>query len=435
MNIALLFGIFFVLLMLSVPIGVSLGVATSVTLVLTSTISPVIIAQKAFTGLDSFTLLAIPFFMLAGNLMALGGIAKRIVDMCDALVGRFTGGLAMATVAGCMFFAAISGSGPATVTAMGAIMIPEMARRGYDRGFATGLTATAGTIGVIIPPSIPFVIYGVASGASVGDLFIAGFIPGIMIGLVLMAVSYTISKKRGYKGIAPQEKKERPQLARTLLESIPALLAPVIILGGIYLGIFTPTEAAVVAIVYSLLVGIFIYRELTWKIWMDSLRATADLNGLTGLALGFSMAFASYLAIEQIPNKVASALLNTISADWLLILMMLIILLIVGLFVDNISSCLILTPVLLPVAVGCGMDPVHFGITMTTALAIGFVTPPYGVNLFVAASVANMKIEQIAKSAVPFIIAMLLCLLAIAYIEPLSMGLVELFKQINAART
>lgn len=427
MNIALLFGLFFVLVMLSVPIGVSLGVATSVTIVLTSNIAPVIVAQKAFTGLDSFTLLAIPFFMLAGNLMALGGIARRIVNMCDALVGRFTGGLAMATVVGCMFFAAISGSGPATVTAMGAIMIPEMVKRGYDKGFATGLTATAGTIGVIIPPSIPFVIYGVASNTSVGDLFIAGFVPGIMIGLVLMLVGYFISRKRGYKGTALAKDEPKPKLFKTFLDSIWALLAPVIILGGIYGSIFTPTEAAVVAIVYSVVIGKFVYKELTWKIWIESLRSTADLTGLTGLALGFSMAFAAYLTIEQIPVKVANALLSAIHSNWLLLLLILVVFLVVGLFVDNISSCLILTPVFLPVVVGMGMDPVHFGIMMTTALAIGFVTPPYGVNLFVAASVANMKIEEISKAAISFIIAMLVCLLAIAYIEPISMGLLHLF--------
>ena len=193
MNILLLFGVFFVLIMLSVPIGVALGVATSLTICLTSNIGPVMVAQKAFTGLDSFTLIAIPFFMLAGNLMALGGIARRIVNLADAAVGKFTGGLGMATVIGCMFFAAISGSGPATVTAMGSIMLPEMEKRGYDRAFSTGLTATAGTIGVIIPPSIPFVIYGVASGSSVGDMFKAGFIPGILIGIGLMIVCWVIS--------------------------------------------------------------------------------------------------------------------------------------------------------------------------------------------------------------------------------------------------
>ena len=274
MNILLLFGVFFVLIMLSVPIGVALGLATSVTICLTSSIAPVMVAQKAFTGLDSFTLIAIPFFMLAGNLMALGGIARRIVNLADAAVGKFTGGLGMATIIGCMFFAAISGSGPATVTAMGSIMLPEMEKRGYDRAFSTGLTATAGTIGVIIPPSIPFVIYGVASGTSVGDMFKAGFIPGILIGIGLMIVCWVISKKRGYKGI--EQTKSEESFLKTFLDTLPALMAPIIILGGIYGGIFTPTEAAVVATVYSLIVGKFIYHELNWKIVYESYRSTAD---------------------------------------------------------------------------------------------------------------------------------------------------------------
>lgn len=424
MNIALLFGVFFVLVMLSVPVGVSLGLATSVTIIFTSNISPVLVAQKAFTGLDTFTLLAIPFFMLAGNLMAYGGIARRIVNLADAAVGRFTGGLGMATVIGCMFFAAISGSGPATVVAMGSIMIPEMVKRGYDKGFATGLTATAGTIGVIIPPSIPFVIYGVASGTSVGDLFKAGFIPGFLIGIALMIVSWVISRQKGYKGVV-REKSGEPFI-KVFLDSLPAILTPIIILGGIYAGIFTPTEAAVVGSVWALLVGVFVYHELDWKTILDAYKSTADTNGMTGLALGFSMAFAAYLTMEQIPNKIASWLLSTIEADWMLILMMIIVLLIFGLFVDNISSCLILTPVFLPVATGLGMSPVHFGIMMTVALAIGFVTPPYGVNLFVASAVAKMKIEEIAKSAIPFILAMLVCLLLIAYIPGISMFLVNM---------
>ncbi len=425
MNIALLFGVFFVLVMLSVPIGVSLGVATSLTLVLTSNIGPIMVAQKAFTGLDSFTLIAIPFFMLAGNLMALGGIARRIVNMADAAVGKFTGGLGMATIIGCMFFAAISGSGPATVTAMGSIMLPEMEKRGYDKGFSTGLTATAGTIGVIIPPSIPFVIYGVASGTSVGDLFKAGFIPGILIGIALMIVCYIISKKQGYKG-SEHSQNGKTSFLRTFLDSLPALMAPVIILGGIYGGIFTPTEAAVVATVYSLIVGKFVYHELTWKIVLESYRSTADMNGFTGLALGFSMSFASYLAMEQIPSKVAGVLLGAISSKWALLLLIIVILLVVGCFVDNISSCLILTPVFLPIITGIGMSPVHFGIMMTVALAIGFVTPPYGVNLFVASAVAKLKIEVVSKAAIPFIGAMLVCLLLIAFIEPISMLLVWL---------
>ena len=424
MNILLLFGVFFVLLMLSVPIGVALGLATSLTICLTSSIAPVMVAQKAFTGLDSFTLIAIPFFMLAGNLMALGGIARRIVNLADAAVGKFTGGLGMATIIGCMFFAAISGSGPATVTAMGSIMLPEMEKRGYDRAFSTGLTATAGTIGVIIPPSIPFVIYGVASGTSVGDMFKAGFIPGILIGVGLMIVCWVISKKRGYKGI--EQTKSEESFLKTFLDTLPALMAPIIILGGIYGGIFTPTEAAVVATVYSLIVGKFVYHELNWKIVYESYRSTADMNGFTGLALGFSMSFAAYLTMEQIPSKVASVVLSAVSSPVAIIALIIVILLVVGCFVDNISSCLILTPVFLPMVKAIGMDPVHFGIMMTVALAIGFVTPPYGVNLFVASAVAKLKIEQVSKAAIPFLGAMFVCLLLIAYIEPISMALVWL---------
>ena len=424
MNILLLFGVFFVLIMLSVPIGVALGVATSLTICLTSNIGPVMVAQKAFTGLDSFTLIAIPFFMLAGNLMALGGIARRIVNLADAAVGKFTGGLGRATVIGCMFFAAISGSGPATVTAMGSIMLPEMEKRGYDRAFSTGLTATAGTIGVIIPPSIPFVIYGVASGTSVGDMFKAGFIPGILIGIGLMIVCWVISKKRGYKGI--ERTKNDESFLKVFLDSLPALMAPVIILGGIYGGIFTPTEAAVVATVYSLFVGKFVYHELTWKIVYESYRSTADMNGFTGLALGLSPSFAAYLTMEQIPAKVANVVLSAVSSKIAIIALIIVILLVVGCFVDNISSCLILTPVFLPMVKAVGMDPVHFGIMMTVALAIGFVTPPYGVNLFVASAVAKLKIEEVSKAAIPFLAAMFVCLLLIAYIEPISMALVWL---------
>ena len=424
MNILLLFGVFFVLIMLSVPIGVALGLATSLTICLTSSIAPVMVAQKAFTGLDSFTLIAIPFFMLAGNLMALGGIARRIVNLADAAVGKFTGGLGMATIIGCMFFAAISGSGPATVTAMGSIMLPEMEKRGYDRAFSTGLTATAGTIGVIIPPSIPFVIYGVASGTSVGDMFKAGFIPGILIGVGLMIVCWVISKKRGYKGI--EQTKSEESFLKTFLDTLPALMAPIIILGGIYGGIFTPTEAAVVATVYSLIVGKFVYHELNWKIVYESYRSTADMNGFTGLALGFSMSFAAYLTMEQIPSKVASVVLSAVSSPVAIIALIIVILLVVGCFIDNISSCLILTPVFLPMVKAIGMDPVHFGIMMTVALAIGFVTPPYGVNLFVASAVAKLKIEQVSKAAIPFLGAMFVCLLLIAYIEPISMALVWL---------
>ncbi|MDR1875206.1 MAG: TRAP transporter large permease [Synergistaceae bacterium] len=424
MNIAILFAVLFGCVSLSVPIGVSLGLATVVTLGLTTNIPTIMVNQNAFAGLDSFPLMAIPFFMLAGNLMAVGGIARRIVNACDLLVGRITGGVGMATVAACMFFAAISGSGPATVSAMGTIMLPEMEKRGYDKDFATGLTATAGTIGVIIPPSIPFVIYGVVASASVGELFIAGIVPGIMIGLALMAVCYVISEKRGYRGTSGAGMKFWP----VMKDSIWALITPVIILGGIYGGVFTPTEAAVVGIVYSLIIGAFVYRELSWKTFIDSVRSTADLNGLTGFAIGFSMAFASYLAMEQIPTKAALFLTGVVTNNFVLMCVILLFLLLVGLFVDNISSCLILTPVFLPIVRSMGMNPVHFGVVMTTALAIGFVTPPYGANLFVATAISGVGIERIARAAVPFLAAMLVCLLLITFFPIFTMGPVALMR-------
>jgi C4-dicarboxylate transporter DctM subunit len=417
-----LFFILFVCVSLSVPIGASLGLATIVTIGLTSSIPTIMVNQNAFAGLDSFPLMAIPFFMLAGNLMAVGGIAKRIVNTCDLLVGKITGGLGMVTVAACMFFAAISGSGPATVSAIGTIMLTEMENRGYDKGFAAGLTATAGTIGVIIPPSIPFVIYGVVASASIGELFIAGIIPGILIGVSLMAVCYFISRKRGYRGRGAKDIKVLP----VLRESIWALMTPAVILGGIYGGIFTPTEAAVVGIVYSFVVSVFVYKELNFKMFIAAIRSTADLNGLTGFAIGFSMAFASYLAMEQIPVKITLALTSTISNEVALMLVILLVLLVVGCFVDNISSCLILTPVFLPIVKSMGMNPVHFGIVMTTTLAIGFVTPPYGANLFVASAISGLGIETIAKAAIPFLLAMVICLLLITFLPVLSMGLVAL---------
>ncbi len=420
-NIAFIFILLFVLLLLSVPIGISLGLTTLATIWLYTTTPTYIIIQNIFAGLNSFSLLAIPFFMLAGSLMGLGGISKRIVNFCDALIGAITGGLGMVAIAASMFFAAISGSAPATVSAIGTMMIPDMERHGYDKPYATALVAAAGTIGVIIPPSIPFVIYCVVAGESVGTLFIAGILPGILIGLGLMVVNYFTSKRDGYKG---EEKKERPKLLKTFLESFWALLTPVIILGGIYAGIFTPTESAVVAVFYSVIVGAFVYKELDLKIIFESLRGTAEINGAANLAVGLSLAFASYLTMAQIPAKIGTFITSTFSSGILIMLFILLLLLIVGCFVDNISSCLILTPIFLPIVKSIGYSPIHFGVIMTVALAIGFVTPPFGSNLFVASAITGMRIEDICRKIGFFIISMVICLLLITFIEPISMGLV-----------
>ena len=416
-------GLFMLFAIFRIPVAVSMSLATLITMA-GAGVNFGIIGTSVFNSLNSFTFLAIPAFIIAGDIMGVTGISNSLLNWVDSMVGRLRGSTGATAVVCSLLFGTLTGSSLATCTAIGTMMIPEMEKRGYDRAFSTGLTATAGTIGVIIPPSIPFVIYGVASGTSVGDMFKAGFIPGILIGIGLMIVCWVISKKRGYKGI--ERTKNDESFLKVFLDSLPALMAPVIILGGIYGGIFTPTEAAVVATVYSLFVGKFVYHELTWKIVYESYRSTADMNGFTGLALGFSMSFAAYLTMEQIPAKVANVVLSAVSSKIAIIALIIVILLVVGCFVDNISSCLILTPVFLPMVKAVGMDPVHFGIMMTVALAIGFVTPPYGVNLFVASAVAKLKIEEVSKAAIPFLAAMFVCLLLIAYIEPISMALVWL---------
>ncbi|QTX31998.1 TRAP transporter large permease [Aminithiophilus ramosus] len=425
MSVLLLFALLTLCLALSIPIGISLGIATALVLHFTSSIPLVMISQNAFAALDSFPLLAIPLFMLAGSLMSYGGISKRLVALADSLVGFISGGLAMVTVTACMFFGAISGSGPATVSAIGSFMIPAMRRKKYEEGFAAALTAAAGSIGVIIPPSIPFVIYGVVSGASIGEMFMAGIVPGVIIGLALMTVSYVIARRRGYP------KSDTPPTAgglwKAFREAFWALLVPLIILGGIYGGIFTPTEAAVVAVVYSLFIGRFVYHELDGRTTYRAFRDAALVNGATTFMIGLSMGFAQYLTMEQIPIKIATALLGLSSNYVVIILLILALLLVVGCFVDNISSMIILTPILLPVVQKLGMEPVHFGLVMTVALATGFITPPYGANLFVASAVSGVKMEKISRNMVPFFAALLGCLLLFAFVPSLSMGLVRIF--------
>ena len=376
MEAVILFSILIVTIALSIPIGITLGLSTCIAMLITSDIPMIMLAQKSVTGLDSFPLLAIPFFILAGALMCNGGISRRLVALAESLVGYIVGGLAMVTVLACMFFAAISGSGPATVSAIGSFMIPSMKERKYDAGFAAAITAAAGTIGVIIPPSIPFVIYCVVAQCSIGDMFIAGIIPGIIIGIALMLVCYITARKRNYKTMT-----DRPrfsEVSKAFKDSFWALLVPIIILGGIYGGIFTPTEAAVVAVVYSVIIGKFVYRELDMKSLYDCLKSTGLINGATSFLIGLSMAFASYLAMAQIPAKMAAWLTAFVDSPFLLLMIINVFLLIIGCFVDNIAAVIILTPILLPVVKMIGIDPIHFGLIITVNLACGFISPPSG---------------------------------------------------------
>ena len=420
-KILVLFGTMFLLMMIGSPIAVALGVATMVTMTATTNISLTTMSTACLSGLDSFPLMAIPFFMLAGNLMKSGGISRRILDFADAVVGWVTGSVGMVTVVASMFFAALSGSSPATVTAIGGITIPEMKEEGYDPAYATAITAAAGTIGVIIPPSIPFVIYGVAAQCSISDLFLAGIIPGILIGVVLMIVNYVTAKKHGF---GHTKKFHAGHLLRTLGDSIWALLVPVIILGGIYGGIFTPTESAVAAILYSIFVGVFIYHERDLKSILEAFKETALINGQTTFLVGISMAFARFLTMSQVPGTLAKGILG-ISNPIAILLVINLFLLVVGCFIDNISSTVILTPILLPIVAGIGMSPIQFGIVMTVNLAIGFITPPYGCNLFFASAISNVSVVDIAKKILPMIGVMLIVLMALTFIPALSIGILD----------
>ncbi len=414
----------FAFLFAGFPIGISTGIATALSMMIFTPDIPLqLIAQKAITALESFPLLAIPFFMFAGNLMGSGGISRRLVDLADSFVGTIAGGLALITTLASAFFAAISGSGPATVSAIGSIMIPEMKKRGYKQSFSTAVAACSGTIGVLIPPSIPFVVYSVVAKTSIGDMFIAGVVPGLMFTVAIMITGYIISKRRGYVG-----KEKAMPIFKALKEASWALMVPILILGGIYAGIFTPTEAAVAAIFYCMFVGKFIYKELTFSDIFECARSAATLNGITMYGMGFAMAFGVFLALEMIPQLLLSQVMYATTNKIVILIILNIFFLFLGCFMDNIAATIILTPILLPLVTSIGMSPIQFGVLLTVNLSIGFVTPPVGCNLNVASAISNVPIHIIAKEAVPFMIAMVICLILVTFVPPVSLGLVELIR-------
>ncbi|WP_312811625.1 TRAP transporter large permease [Sedimentibacter sp.] len=425
MSSLILFGSFVIFLILNTPVGIALGIASICTIIYSGDLLVSYLSQSLVTATDSFPLMAIPFFILAGDLMGKGGISKRLIDVASVFVGRHTGGLAIVTIIVCMFFAAISGSGPATVAAIGGIMIPAMINKGYDKNFSSGLNATAGSIGVIIPPSIPMVMYGVSTSVSISTMFLAGFVPGALIGTILIVYSYFTSRKMGYKG--DQVVYSAREKWNAVYEAKWSLLVPVIILGGIYGGIFTPTEAAAVAVIYGFVIGVFVHKDLKLSELPEVIASSALTTATVMIIVGTATTFGRILTLEQIPIMIANGISSFSSNPYIVLFLINILLLFVGCFMDTTAAIIILSPILLPVALAIGVDPIHFGIIMVTNLAIGFITPPLGVNLFVACGVAKSPLEDVVKGVIPFFVCMLVALALITVFPEISLTLPRLY--------
>ncbi|CAD7053329.1 TRAP transporter large permease [Pseudorhizobium halotolerans] len=416
---------FIVLLALSVPIAVILG-SVAMWGLSNFGVPPVTVLQSALESLDSFSLMAVPFYILAGNIMQSGGIARRLVGLANALIGWVRGGLGAAAVLTSMFFATISGSSSATAAAVGAITIPAMEKKGYPRNFAAATVASAGELGAIIPPSLPMIIYALVTGVSVGDMFIAGIIPGVMIGLTIILTVIVVANIRGFDSITPVT----PRIwIRNVLTSLrdagPALLMPILILGGIYSGFFTPTEAAVVAVVYGLIVSILLYRELTLSMLAQVLiRSALTSSGLL-LIVAFASGFGFFLTIMQVPQEVSRWLLSFADSPIMFLLLVNLLLLVVGMFMETLAAIIILAPILTPIAAHFGIDPLHFGMLMIVNLATGMVTPPVGVNLFVVCEVAKLRIDQLMRPLAIFLVVLVTNIAIISYVPIISTILVR----------
>lgn len=420
----LLFGCFIALLVAAVPVAISLGLASALALLYSGKVNSSFIAQGLVTSIDSFPLMAVPFFILAGDLMGHGGLSRRLLNVGAVFFGRYTGGLAIIAIVTCMFFAAISGSGPATVAAIGGILLPAMAKAGYDKGWSVGLIAAAGSIGIIIPPSIPMIIYAVSANVSITEMFIAGIIPGLLVGIGLIVVAWVSARKRGYRG--DDKRYTAREILATVWDAKWALLVPVIILGGIYGGIFTPTEAAAVGVIYGFIVGVFVHREMSFKDLYRVIAESALTSATVILIVGTATIFGRVLTIERIPVMIAEAMVSLTDNHILILLLINVLLLFVGMFMETLAAIIILTPILLPVVMAVGVDPVHFGIVVIVNLAIGMVTPPVGVNLFVGARIGNISLEKTAAGAMTFIVSMLTVLLLITYVPALTLWPLDL---------
>ena len=417
---AVLFISFAVLLLLGVPVGFTIAIAAFITLVV-GDVPALMMVQRIFTAQDSFSLIAVPFFILAGDLMSKGAVSKVLVEFAESLLGWIRGGLTIVSVLAGMFFAAISGSGAATTAAVGATLIPELEKRGYHVDKSAALIAAAGTIGVVIPPSVPMVLYAVIAEQSVNTLFRNGFIPGITMGVILIVIALVEARKLNYPKGTPLSVKN---VLRTFLHAVWGILMPLIILGGIFSGYFTPSEAADVAVIYSILIGFFVYRDLTPKGLMEIMKNSAKTSSVIMLIIGFSGPFGWVLANWKIPEMISKAVLSVSSNTYIILFLIGLIILVAGVFMETSSAIILLTPVFLPLVKAMGVNLVHFGVVFAVGLAIGMITPPVAINLFVASGITGLPMTKISKAIVPYLIGLIVVFFVILYAPLVFPGLI-----------
>ncbi len=417
MSFSILIVCFFALLILSMPIAMAFVVTSAIYLLFIAGIPLTSLIQQLFNGLDNFVLLGVPFFILAGNIMAEGVISSRLVNVMKLLVGRFSGGLAMTSILACLFFGAISGSSPATVVAIGSIMLPALIREGYGERFSIGLITSSGSLGILIPPSIPMILYALMMNVSVAEMFLAGFLPGVFIGMCLMLYAFLNGRRYGWRS---EERYSLKDAVRIMREGLWSLFLPVLVLGGIYGGVFTPTEAAAVSVVYALVVELFIYRELTIRRLYKVCRDAAVLSGCLLFILSCAMTFIWILTLEQIPVKLADLIISTIDSKWVFLLAINGALFLIGALMDIVTAIIVISPILIETLNRYEIDFIHYGIIMIVNIEAGFMTPPFGLNLFVSMAIAKRSLVDVSKAILPFIILFFGCLLAITYIPEIS---------------
>jgi C4-dicarboxylate transporter DctM subunit len=423
MNSLIIFVLLVALLLTGMPISIALGMSVLAFLYAFSTIPVEIVSQRLFTGLDQFAIMAIPFFILAGAFLTSGGVATRIITFATTLVGAMRGGLALSAVLSCAFFAALSGSSPATVVAIGSIMIPAMVKQGYPKSFGVGVIATSGGLGILIPPSIVMIIYAVSTNTSVGQLFIAGIVPGVLMAAVLMLVTWLVAKKRNYPTLPQASLRE---IWKAFRDSIWGLLIVVIVIGGIYGGIFTPTEAAAVSAVYAFVVAVFIYGDLKLRDVPRVLRESANMSAMLLYIITNAILFSFLLTSENIPQQLAQWIVDQGLSPWMFLLFVNVLLFFAGDFMEPSSIILILAPIFLPVAIKLGIDPIHLGIVMTINMELGMITPPVGLNLYVASGLARMGLTEVTLAAAPWILVVTAVLILVTYVPQIALWLPHL---------